>query len=112
MPIVASISLFGLYLLINMVSKDIISGLLNLHITFICTYSIGGFMTEKFEEKKWFKDRVYSKLDYNINYYFGQYHLKHDITDFSIAGYGIAFFINSYYLYSGFWMCNNIIGIS
>ena len=111
-PIYASISLFGLYILINIVAKNIISGLLNCHITSICTYSIGSYLTQLCDEKKWFKNRIYKTINYKINYFVGTYDLNADISDNSIFGFGMAFFVNAYYLYSGNWMCNNIIGIS
>lgn len=110
-PIVASCSLFGLYVLINVVPKNLISGLLNLHITFICTYVIGQYLTDMFSDKNWLSKRIWLKTDYKLNYLIGTYEFKSTITDCTIAGYGIGLIVNSSYLFNQNWICNNIIGI-
>lgn len=111
-PIVASISLFTLYLLINMVDPTLISGLLNIYICLSATYVMGTYMSEKFLNWGWVTERLWWKVDKKIWYFVDTYELKTDLTDNLVAGFGFAFFVNSYYLYTGWWVCNNLIGIS
>lgn len=111
-PFVASASLLGLYILIQMVPKNLISGLLNINITFICTYVVGQYLTNMFSENKWLSERVWLKTDYKLNYFIGTYEFKSTITDCTIAGFGAALVVNGTYLFNGNWVCNNIIGIT
>lgn len=111
-PIVASISLFGLYMLINMVNKELISGLQNLYICCSSTYVIGTFLTEFYKTSGLVSDVFIKKLDYNFWYVLGYYHINYDVTKNLIAGFSTGFAINALYLFNKFWVCNNIIGIS
>jgi len=111
-PIIASISLFTLYLLINMIDASLISGLLNIYICVSATYVMGSYLSDKFLALGWVGEKLLWKVDKKIWYFVDTYELKSDITENVVAGFGTAFLVNSYYLYTGWWVCNNLIGLS
>jgi minor histocompatibility antigen H13 len=111
-PIIASISLFTLYLLMNMINPKLVSGLLNIYICVSATYVMGTYLADRFLSLGWVSDKLWCKVDKKIWYAVDTYHLNLDITENLIAGFGMAMFVNGYYLYSGFWVCNNIIGVT
>jgi len=69
-------------------------------------------LSDKFLALGWVGEKLLWKVDKKIWYFVDTYELKSDITENVVAGFGTAFLVNSYYLYTGWWVCNNLIGLS
>ena len=111
-PIIASISLVTLYILINMINKALISGLFSIYICMSAVYALGFYLEHWLTENNIGTYAVLFKVDYNLWYVVGSYHLKYDVSMRTINGFAIAFAIASLYMYNGFWVMSNLIGIT
>lgn len=119
-PIVASISLLTQYVLINAVKKEYISTLLNLYICTSATIAIGEYQTDLqktylYNHKDISEesgDTLIYKFDFKLNFYFDTLDVKFDLTKCSLVAYLVGLMVCVWFMVSGNWMANNIIGVS
>jgi minor histocompatibility antigen H13 len=112
-PLMASVSLLGIYFVLKIFNKELISYLFKGYFSFIGVHVLGLFFTNKVIERKPDLDKhVLIDKTYPIKIPYVMEKLDIYFTKASIIGYSIGLLICLAYVVTGFWVLNNIIGIS
>lgn len=112
-PIMASVSLLGIYFVLKIFNKELISYVLKIYFSFIGMHVLGLFFTQKVIEKyPEFENEVIIDKTYPISIPYVMEKLEIYFTKASAIGYVKGLAICLAYVITGFWVLNNIIGIS